>query len=160
MKNFTPDSLSLWIGRFEQDCYLIGRGVRLLGSHTIKQEDYKIIKDLIKNTASQQGVELSISKDGNIVDVIIFHPTKGRVWLENLNNLDKKIEQFTDNSKYEKIFQKIISKKELTFKENARLKKLKNFNIEAEKEYGKIFGYTESSISRHLENKTKASVPI
>jgi len=147
---YSIDQLSFWLGKFEQDCYLIARGVRLLGSHTLNSQKYEKIKNNITGIAIEHGVNLEIIKK-DLVDIIVYHSDEGKIWLEKLKKLDQKIDAGVDNQALDVAFAKLINQQKLTKVENKLLKKLSIQSEKFEKKYGEIFGYSESSIRRHLE---------
>lgn len=145
------DKLSFLLGRFDLDCYLIGRGVRFIGTHEFSSQNYKAIGDRITKIAKENEVELYMETDKDSqVSLVVYHPTEGKKWLERLLKLDKEMAEETQGS-VEKIFEKVVKKDALSDQEKRVLKEITQSYIEKEREYGQIFGYTESSIARYIE---------
>jgi len=147
------DELSIMFGRFEWDCYLIANGVRMLGDHTFPINDYKKIKSRLQQTAKEKGVILQTQLSENTAEVIIYHPQEGKLWLKRLQALDRKVDKDSDNPLYNTILEKIVEKKRLTTKEKNFLKKKNQEFIKLEEEYGRVYGYSDSSIRRYLDHQ-------
>jgi len=150
MKRKHIDKPSWRLGRFAQDCYLVARGVRMLGSHIFKKNDYQVLKNYIEKTATEEGVVMQIDKTKDQVEIIVIHPIEGAKWLRKLKKLDRDKDKYLTDPTAEQIFEKIVRKQKLTQKEQEFMQKMKAENERLEREYGKVFGYTESSIGRFV----------
>jgi len=149
------DELSLYFGRLEWDACLIGRGVRALGDHHFKLDDYKKIKSQIEKVVQEQKVETSIKyhetgKKIKIVEIVIYHPKKGKASLKRLKELDEMSIKAEDNLLAKSIVKKILKNEKLTETERVFQKKLREKFDFLEVEYGKVYGYDKSSIQEHM----------
>ncbi|MEN8253763.1 MAG: hypothetical protein ABFQ62_05325 [Patescibacteria group bacterium] len=150
MQDFKIDKLSFYLGRFDLDCYLIARGVRFIGTHEFSLNNYKKLKLLLKKRVKEDGLEIVVQL-ADSAEVVIYHPTEGKIWLQKLQELDKKSEKCKNYPLASLIFEKIVKKQKLTKKEKLFLKKMNLEWKSLEDEYGRVFGYSESSIGRYLD---------
>lgn len=150
------DELSFYFGRLEWDAYLISRGVRILGDHHFQLEDYKKIKSQIEKVIQEQRVKKLIKyhkKDNKIktIEIIIYHPKKGKTALKRLQELNEMEIKAQDNPLAKSIVRKILENEKFTKEERVFQKKLSLKLDFLEAEYGKIYGYDESSIKEHMD---------
>ncbi len=154
------DELSLFFGRLEWDAYLISRGVRALGDHHFKIDDYAKIRSQIKKVVEEQEIKMLIkhhetSSKIKVVEIILYHPKKGTAALERLRELDEKRTNSENSPLAKSIVKKVLNSENLTEEEKIFQKKLsEEWNL-LEVEYGKLYGYDESSIKEHM-NKLAA----
>ena len=149
------DDLSYYFGRFEWDAYLISRGVRLLGDHHFSIADYKKIKSQIENIVQEQEVEMLLrykETDSKVkmVEIIIYHPQKGKKTLNKLRQLDKRNLELEDNPLYDSTVEKILGGGKFTDEEKKYQRKLRKEHDLLEVEYGKLYGYDKLSIKKHM----------
>jgi len=157
---YTIDDLSYYFGRFEWDCYLIGRGVRLFGDHHFQIDDYEKIKSQIKEVVQEQGVKMIVKhlrtdEKVKMAEIIIYHPTKGKSSLKKLRELEKRTKKREERPLMESIENKIIEGGELTGEERRFKNKLTTEWDKMDAEYGRLYGYDEDSIKRYTEQRDR-----
>lgn len=150
------DNLSFLFGRLEWDACLIGKGVRALGDHYFKLDEYKKIKSQIEKVVQEQKVKTLIrhhetSKKIKIVEIVIYHPKKGKASLRRLKELDEMSIKAEDNALAKSIVKKILKNEKFTETERVFQKKLREKFDFLEIEYGKVYGYDKSSIQKHMD---------
>lgn len=150
------DRLSRYVGAFDTECYLIGRGVRYMGETSYLLEDYDKLKSTFELIAKAQGVLLETrqhkAKKGYIiVNIIIYHPTKGKKYVNRLRAIMKDRDKYNHIKGGENLFKKLLKTKEkLTGEEKGLLKEICNHSREMERELGRVYGYDEDEIKKYM----------